>query len=197
MLDQFVAPWPRLVKRLRFLSTLKQADLAEKLGVDQTSVSRWERGLSAPDFPVQKRLRDMLRRAEPVINRSFIEHAPGLVVVARVESTGNIFAGSAAFGAAFQLSPAECRDRVIYDLTSEGGRAALEAIDATPEWRHGEISMWSATLRRVDGKWTRFTNTPIGGSGSCMSIGHAVSQPDGFTSKDFEITFTPYDELCQ
>ncbi len=106
-MDSF-APWPRLIKRIRFLSSLKQADLAEELGVDQTSVSRWERNLCIPETPVQKRLRDMLRRLEPMVNRSFIEHAPGLVGLGRMESAGNISAGSSAFGAAFQLAPAYC-----------------------------------------------------------------------------------------
>ena len=62
-----VTPWPGLVKRVRFLSSLKQDDLAQHLGVDQGTVSRWERGTYAPDIPVQKRLRDMLHRLEPAI----------------------------------------------------------------------------------------------------------------------------------
>ncbi len=57
-----VTPWPRLVKRVRFLSSLKQDELAQQLSVDQGTVSRWERGTSAPGIPVQKRLRDMLHR---------------------------------------------------------------------------------------------------------------------------------------
>ncbi|MGI9403606.1 MAG: hypothetical protein ACR2OF_03725 [Hyphomicrobium sp.] len=85
---------------------------------------------------------------------------------------------------------------MIYGLTSEGGRAALETIDATPEWRHGEISMWSAVLRRVDGTWTLFTNSPIGDTGLFMCIAAIAPLPKNFTDKDFELSFTPYDELC-
>ncbi len=70
---QALTPWPALVKRLRFLSSLKQDELAQQLGVDQATVSRWERGTYAPDIPVQKRLRDMLHRLEPIIGPAAVE----------------------------------------------------------------------------------------------------------------------------
>ena len=60
-------PWPALVRRLRFISNLKQTDLADLLGVEQGTVSRWERATYVPDIPVQRRIRDMLHRLEPAI----------------------------------------------------------------------------------------------------------------------------------
>ncbi|WP_334176750.1 helix-turn-helix transcriptional regulator [Pseudoxanthobacter sp.] len=39
----------RALKRLRAMRGLKQAAVAEMLGVDQTTVSRWERGIGRPE----------------------------------------------------------------------------------------------------------------------------------------------------
>jgi len=150
-LDSFVAPWPALIKRIRFLSSLKQAELAEALGVDQCSVSRWERNLCIPDKSVQQRLRDMLRGLEPVIDRAFVEQAPAIVIVSRMESAGFVCAMSPAAAAAYQLTPKESRDHLIYEAASESARGVMEALDSNSAWRHGEISMWRAVLRRADG----------------------------------------------
>ena len=197
-MDSFVAPWPALVKRVRFLSSLKQADLAETLDVDQTSVSRWERGLTVPDFPVQKRLREMLRKLEPAIDRRFIEHVPGIVGIGRMESIGSSVAASVSCAAMFQLTPADMRDRWFYDVLGEDETALslLESVDSTPGWRHGEIAMWSATMLQPDGTCFRFTGSPIGDTGLYMSIAGVVPPPKDFTQKDFELTLKPYDELC-
>ena len=195
-MDDYVAPWRALVKRVRFLASLKQADLAETLGVDQTSVSRWERNLCVPDFPVQKRLRDLLRKLEPAIGRNFIEQAPGIVSIGRVESVGFISAASIAGAAQCQLTQAEIRNRLIYDVPSESARRFLETIDSIPEWRQGELAMFRAALRRPDGVWAQYTCSPIGRTGLYMCMGTVAPPPKDFTDKDFGLSLNPYDELC-
>jgi len=191
-----IPPWPALVRRIRFLSGLKQADLAEQLEVDQCTVSRWERNLCIPDTPVQKRVRDMLRRLEPGISRRFIEEAPGIVTIGRMDAIGVVAAASRAGAAAYHRTPKEMRDLTIYDITSESVRGFLDAIDSNPAWRHGEISMWQVTMQRPDGNWSRFTFTPFGNTGHCISIGVVVPPPQGFADKDYQLTFQSFDELC-
>jgi transcriptional regulator with XRE-family HTH domain len=40
---------------------LTQAAMAELLGVEQATVSRWERGVHQPELSIQRRLRDLMR----------------------------------------------------------------------------------------------------------------------------------------
>ena len=190
------SPWPSLVKRLRFMSSLKQADLAELLGVDPTTVSRWERNLCIPDTSVQKRVRDMLRRFEPAISRSFIEESPGLVAIGRMDAIGVIAAASRAAAAAYLLTSKEMRDLAVYDIASESILSFIDGLNSNSAWRHGEISMWQVIMKRRDGNWARFNFTPIGNTGFCMSIAVVVPRPHGFEDKDFQLTFQSFDELC-
>jgi len=53
--------WPTLLREFRKRHGVSQAAFAERLGVDQTSVSRWERGTDSPRLSVRARIRDLIR----------------------------------------------------------------------------------------------------------------------------------------
>lgn len=53
--------WPHLIKALRAREGLTQAELAARIGVDQTAVSRWERNSDEPSLRYRRRLRDLYR----------------------------------------------------------------------------------------------------------------------------------------
>lgn len=53
--------WANVIRTLRVRRGLSQAVLAGMLGVDQKSVSRWERGLDQPKVSTQRRLLDIYR----------------------------------------------------------------------------------------------------------------------------------------
>lgn len=52
--------WREQLKRFRKSRGLTQAALAERLGVEQATVSRWECGTHEPELGIQRRLRDMI-----------------------------------------------------------------------------------------------------------------------------------------
>ena len=56
--------WKETVKLIRRRLYLKQAALADMIGVDQSAVSRWEAGAGEPNVRAQAALRDLLMRAE-------------------------------------------------------------------------------------------------------------------------------------
>ncbi|HSV27940.1 MAG TPA: helix-turn-helix transcriptional regulator [Candidatus Omnitrophota bacterium] len=75
--------WGANIRRLRAARGWKQVVLAEMLGVDQATVSRWERGLQRPDVTTQMKLRDMLRANLPEIDRvalAAIQQSPHLAL---------------------------------------------------------------------------------------------------------------------
>lgn len=52
--------WQGQIRRFRKARGLTQAALAEHLGVEQATVSRWECGTHEPELGIQRRLRDMI-----------------------------------------------------------------------------------------------------------------------------------------
>ena len=56
--------WPVLMRCYRKENGLKQEAMAYQLSVDQTTISRWERGIDSPSLAMQKRLRDLFWKRE-------------------------------------------------------------------------------------------------------------------------------------
>jgi transcriptional regulator with XRE-family HTH domain len=53
--------WPRLLRSFRAREGLTQSAIADRLGVDQSTVSRWERGVDQPALAARRSLRDTFR----------------------------------------------------------------------------------------------------------------------------------------
>jgi transcriptional regulator with XRE-family HTH domain len=64
--------WGQVIIRYRHLNGLTQAAFGELVGVEQATVSRWERGNQRPDLSVQKRLRGLLGRGHGVSDSTII-----------------------------------------------------------------------------------------------------------------------------
>jgi transcriptional regulator with XRE-family HTH domain len=91
--------WTKLVKSLRNALQLSQAEFAESLGIDQATVSRWERGLNDPQYSMRKILDELARDAglatlEDLGNVVTASPFPMILVGQRQE----VFAASASSG---------------------------------------------------------------------------------------------------
>lgn len=195
-LDNAITPWPALVRRLRILSGLKQADLAEQLGVDQCTVSRWERNLCIPDTSVQKRVRDMMYKLEPGIDRSFIENAPAIIAVSTIGNAGLAKCMSRLASGTFLRTPAEMRNIEVYGFATDSLNNILNELNGDAAWRNGEIASWRGVMRQINGVWVKFSAAPIGQSGLCMWICAFLTPPEAALKDDFQLTVYPFDELC-
>lgn len=69
--------WDDLIKRYRRVNGLTQATFGEVIGVEQATVSRWERGFHVPDLNIQKRLRDLICRKGSVSDRVIFHRVRG------------------------------------------------------------------------------------------------------------------------
>jgi len=190
-----MTPWPALVRRLRFLSSLNQDELAQQLGVDQCTVSRWERGTYVPDIPMQKRLRDMMRKLEPTIDRAFVEGAPALVVVSHIGNAGHSECMSRLVSDTYQRSPAEMRDIEVYPISTESIRKVLFELNANEAWCKGEVASWQVVIKQNDGSWAQYSGAPIGQTGLCMWIGGLVTPPEIVLKDGFQLIVNPFDEI--
>ena len=51
------------LKNLRKLNKMKQSELAEKLGVNQRTISAWEKGICEPDFNTLLKLKELFNES--------------------------------------------------------------------------------------------------------------------------------------
>ena len=146
--------WPDLVRAVRARRGLSQAALAETLGVDQTSVSRWERGLDEPRMRARRKLLDL--------HRATTAHRQDQIVRARVRNgfwpTSLVGPGAVFLEinppalAEAGLAPADLRGRPIYGLFGPAVDAVTERWESSGVFR-GEIAMTISlnTLTASDG----------------------------------------------
>ena len=100
---------------------LSQDALADRLGVDRTTVSRWERGATEPQLALRSRLANLLDITLDELN--------GLLAIARstepVHPPGEADHARPAEPSASQPSPSPFDDHALIDDTANGLRAAL------------------------------------------------------------------------
>ncbi|GAA0579253.1 helix-turn-helix domain-containing protein [Caenispirillum bisanense] len=121
-----------LVRHLRATLGLTQKDLAERLGLSQCTVSRWERGTTRPDPETRRRLQDLLNSVAPAGEaalRQMVGHSPA--AMALVDADWRLNAVSPAFAALLGITPvqavgADLRRRFAAADLEQAGRAALD-----------------------------------------------------------------------
>lgn len=187
--------WSAQIKRLRLLLLQTQEQFAEMICVEQATVSRWERGVQAPDIQAQRRLRELQCQIEPAIDRRTIERAPGLIAIGHIGDAGRMCCTSNDLAALFQRSPNDMRGLAVYDLSTESIFAALQALNTDEAWARGEVASWETITKQHCGSWVRWQGTRIGRTGLCMWIGGPVAPPKHLLGQDFELTIAPFDDL--
>jgi transcriptional regulator with XRE-family HTH domain len=190
------SPWPVLIKRLRFLRSLKQSQLAEQLGVDQGTVSRWERGVYVPELQLQKDLRDMLRVLDPVISPQFIEQFPGLIGInylgfERIKAWSELAASI--YGRTSEQVREIPSEEILLPSCMQLGQSLRDHL----VWMRGDACSFRAIVHRPDAQALQMSGTPMGGTGYFLWHGMAVERPSWVLPGRCYIEFETYDEICR
>ena len=142
MNEQTYSYWARLLRQYRQHNGINQTALAGMLGVDQTTVSRWERGRDVPGIKALRDIRTLLRREitsrQDMVVRARVRHA---VWPATVVCRGAIFV-ECNRGALHEIGHAgeDLRGRSIY------GSFGAHTDDVTERWEKtgifsGEVAL--------------------------------------------------------
>jgi transcriptional regulator with XRE-family HTH domain len=134
--------WAIEIRAYRLRRTLTQDALACTLGVDTTTISRWERGRDKPSLSVQKHLRRLLTPAEGA-------SAQGLRDI--IDATGDI---AVLMDRQYRLVHASAAHRKLlrYDLSDVAGvhfPMWTEAMHATMAPIGGPEGWWKNGIRRI------------------------------------------------
>ncbi len=190
-----MSPWPALIKRLRFLSCLKQSELAQQLGVEQGTVSRWERGVYVPDIPVQRVLRDMLQKLEPHIKPEVMEQMPVRVLLYDLREPGRLDCCSMPVAKDYEMDVRTMRQCNLEPLWTQSLRHMFEDIWSTDEYKTSEIAMVKAVIFRISQKWYHITAMPLYASNQMMFTAAETAPPAGLSKDQCLVKIFTADEL--
>lgn len=190
-----MSPWPALIKRLRFFASLKQGELAQQLGVDQGTVSRWERGVYVPDIWMQKRLRDMLHRSEPMLPPSAIEAMPVRALLYCARNMGLLTCCSHIVAEEHGMAVEDMRNINLAPWWTDSLQEMHETLHDADGWHSGEMAFARVKVFRITGHWCDVTAVPVPGAALVLfTAAQAQTPPDIPTSK-CELTMISNDEL--
>ena len=190
-----ILPWSPLIRRLRFLMDLDQAQLADHLGVDEPTVHAWERGIIVPERGLQKVIRDELYTMEPEISAKSIEAMPVIGAVHSNTSLALCCAASQPYADPYELRADELRYVMVHHMWNECIDQAVNALAGNEAWKCGECALARATVQRPDGRWVRYAGSPIGTTNMALWIGAFAEKPNHLKEGDFELSVTTIDEL--
>lgn len=122
-----MSDWSGLIRKYRRANGLTQVALAEMLGAQQGTISRWEAGTHRPDLAIQQRLRDLMRRGVPVSDQLVLHRvrvSPSAITL-RLRSGRQVAASP--FAAAMHATPPTTLEGLDY------ARLHTESFDQ--QWR--------------------------------------------------------------
>lgn len=115
--------WASLLRELRRVGNVSQVELARQLGINQASVSRWERGLTEPHFDLRRALERMARDLGlPVLD--------DLATVVRLSPFPMVLVDSGARVIAASKSSGLRTDRTVEEQTPPEEREHLRSFNA-------------------------------------------------------------------
>jgi hypothetical protein len=173
-----------------------EAQFADHLGVDETTVEGWERGIIVPETRKQKILRDELHKLEPAISLKTIEAMPIISAVHSNSALELCIAASQPYAeACMMMRASELRYTPISHLWGDSLGQAAEALANNEAWKSGECAYARSTILRPDGRWVHYAGSPIGIEDMALWIGALTEKPKHLKDNEFDLSVTSLDEL--
>ena len=169
--------WARHIREYRLLHGLKQSALAERLGVDQATISRWERGLQQPDLAVQRKLRALVGLDSEVpaaVLDRVVRHSINHMVL--LNETLHIQAASQRFAEMLDLRLDQIESRHLDEWLAPETRHMLDRAiaDGLLEGRMLAAQFPARLVRLGNGDIHANQNVDMGGSTSISGSASAV-----------------------
>jgi transcriptional regulator with XRE-family HTH domain len=139
---------PFVVRRARLLMGMTQAEFAGLFGVDDGTVSRWERGKLHPAPKVWKQIRDITLKEDSLRDEALVRESPVYKYLVDIKRLTKPVVASRGITEALEIVGAlKGKDRpfgiVNFARKSSqykvSGTRALEIIQTNPDWQRGDI----------------------------------------------------------
>ena len=184
-----------MVRRARLIRGETQSDFAIHMGVDQATVSRWEREKGEPNPAHLEEIRKIIISAEPCYSRAYIEAAPTIKYMCQRDNFLQPLAISKGLAEAAGIDPVDViRNPESYIREGEGIHRLNEVVQSDARWEGGEIAFFEATLFAPRlGEWVRAIGAPLAETNAAL----IEAAPIGNSKEEFWIKLTPFEGLVK
>ena len=168
MIDKSV---PFIARRARLLLGMSVAEFAGVNGVDEATVSQWERGLSHPDARIWTRICSITLSASSFLHEELVRASPIYKFFVDMEDLTEPIVASKGIIEALQAVGAFEEENHSFDLGESArknpryevsGARALEILQADPGWRGGDVVYAEAHCMAVPlGIWVDAMIAPL------------------------------------
>ena len=178
-----------MVRRARLIRGETQGQFAIHRGVDQATVSRWERSKSEPTPAHLGEIRKIIATAEPSHSRAYIEAAPTIKYMCQRDNFLKPLVISRGLAEAAGFDP----DDVIRNpepYMKEGIRRLNKAVQSDTRWERGEIAFFEARLFAQQlGEWVSAIGAPLAETNAAL----IEAAPDPNPEEEFWVKLTPFE----
>ena len=185
------SPIPFMVRRARLIRGETQREFAIHMGVDQATVSRWERSKSEPVPANLGEIRRIVSTAEPYHSRAYIEAAPTIKYMCQRDNFLKPLVISRGLAEAAGFDP----DDVIRNperYMKEGMRRLNKAVQSDARWERGGIAFFEARFFAPNlGDWVRAIGAPLAETNAAL----IEAAPDPNPKEEFWVKLTPFEEM--
>ena len=181
-----------MCRRARLIRGETQAAFARHMGVDQASVSRWERKKVEPEAANIAEIRRIITTAEPCQSLAYVRAAPTIKYVCAIDDFMTTIAASQGLLAALGFDREELIDEIL--VTDEYADAVMKTVIGDPRWLRGEIAFFEANFKSHpqfgENLWWRTIGAPLSEAKACLWEGVLGDKP-----LNFMVKLTPFEEL--
>ncbi len=186
-------PLPFMVRRARLIRGETQREFAIHMGVDQATVSRWERTKIEPTPGNLGEIRRIIATAEPSHSRAYIEAAPTFKYMCQRDNFLKPLVISRGLAEAAGFDPDDViRNPESYFKEGEGAHLLNKAVQSDARWERGEIAFFEATFfAPILGEWVRAIGAPLAETNAAL----IECAPDPNPKEEFWVKLTPFEQM--
>jgi len=195
--------WGPELRAYRLKHCIGQAELGDRLGVDTTTVSRWERELMVPNIKMQRKIRDLMRFERSDKNLKALLSSPiGCIEACSYEINKQtiVCLGASPQSVTLFHSGIKPFSGKRYPPETQG-----QLVAAMPEAN----DFWRGDIARIEGYYTKIgfsgassqikvSITPFHTSMGCVALIHfdrAETADELQACREFSVRFISFDEL--
>ncbi len=166
------------------------------MGVEQATVSRWERSVTKPDLWARRRIRDMLHRMEPAIDPVCIEAmSVPAIMHCTLSPPGLVCAASQKMAIDYDRKPEDMRYANIASLWPDSVREMHETLEDMDAWRSGDTVLVRAKIFRINHQWADTTGMRMDGASLVLFTMSKTEPPPGLDPTPCDLTIITKDEM--